>query len=184
MEKIITAVKELIHPVEKEWNHLDSHVQINKLFKLILDELKILHKKHDENVEIVEKANANAENITKKMDNVKDWINKVISNEVKKLTDHIELKTTKDSQIIPYKWIVSTESEIIQKLDPIHTKLKDKYRIEVSKIRMSRGNEDVLFVELPNVDIFEWENIPKIHLKSKGWLATYEYDFDILVTKI
>jgi len=148
------------------------------------EELQALHTKNKELLEIVKKAQDNANNISGKMESVKKWINEVITWEVKKIKEYINDKMQADSKIITYKWIVSTEREIEYKLDPILPKLQAPYRMEVVAIRYSKPNENTEIVQLPGIENFEWKIEPIIYVKSKWGKAIYEYDFDVLVTKL
>lgn len=184
MEKIIGAIKDLIQPKEKEGNHLDLHVQVNKLFGLIADELQNLHDKNNELVEIVANANQNVNNISDKMDSVKNGINKVISDEIKGMKEYMQEKIQVDSFIMNYNGMISTDSESSYELEPIIPKLQAPYRMEIVAIRKSKGNDNLAQAVLPGIQNFEWEVNPIIHITSKWGTAVFEYDFDVLVTKL
>lgn len=184
MEKIVTAVKNLIEPREKDDTHLDSHVQINKLFGLLQEELLIIRKEIKILSEKIDKNNDKHEQEMKKIESIKESINTIISWEMRKIKEHVSMKVQKDSFIMRYEWIVSTDSQIDYELEPITPKFSDPYRMEIQRIRKSSGNDNVLVVKLPWVEVFEWSMIPIVQLKSKWWKAIYEYDFDVLVTKL
>lgn len=184
MEKIVNAIKQLITPKEKDGTHLTLHVQINALLWFIAEELQNLHKKNEELIQIVKNAQENENNIARKMEAVKAGINDVITGESKKLKEYVNEKIQVDSFVVNYKWIVSTDGEINYDLDPIQPKLHAPYRIEVVAIRSSKTNDAVGAVQLPGIQNIEWEYIPTIYVKSRGWKAIYEYDFDVLVTKL
>lgn len=184
MEKIIESIKQLIQPKEKEGNHLDLHVQVNKILWLFVDELQNIHKKHEELVKLVETAKQWTENIWKKMEDAKIGINKVISWEIRAMKEYVQERITPDSFIVNFNGMVSTDSITNYELEKIAPKLKAPYRMEIVAIRTSKTNDNVDQVILPGIQNFEWSISPVIQIKSKWGKAVFEYDFDVLVTKL
>jgi hypothetical protein len=184
MEKIIALVKSLIVPKEKEGNHLDHHVQINTLFWAILEQFSEQMKMIENLKELINNANRNADNIGKKMEDVKFWINENISKTKEYIENKVEEANKKEYFFQRYEGIISTSSENDFVLDTISPVFKWPYRAEITNLRKTNSNENVENVFLPSVGIFKWEVSPKITLKSKWGKAVYEYDFDVLVTKL
>lgn len=184
MEKIIEAVKQLIQPKEKEGNHLDLHVQINKLFQLVSEELK---NKDSQIKELSEKIDFIQEGINTQVKTMKEAVASVgdiINKNKETLVDFVNKKITKDHFLVKFEWLVSTQTNILFSLDDIEVNEKWKYRLEISKTRKAKKNENVKTVKMQTLEVFEGKFTPTIYLESKWWMAILEYDFDILVTKL
>jgi len=184
MDEITLKAKTLTEPREKDRTHIASHIEINQLFWLIATEIEKIRAKFPEVMNTIENSNKKAENIVSKLNDAQSSLLNLIDQAKAEALVQIDQANKKEYIKQNFQWVISTSSENTFMLETIRTNLAWLYRIEITNINKSQWNDKIDTIHLPTIDILEWDIIPTIYLKSKWGKATYEYDFDVLVSKL